>query len=35
MSPVAMCGMPNLERSMFACVPLPLPGAPYKSKFMK
>src|SRR2546426_5146531 len=33
MSPVAMCGIPKRERSMFACVPLPLPGAPYRSKF--
>src|SRR5216683_7490261 len=33
MSPVAMCGMPNRLRSMFAWVPLPLPGAPYRSRF--
>src|SRR2546428_1799514 len=33
MSPVAMCGMPKCERSMLAWVPLPLPGAPYKSRF--
>src|SRR5260370_37901527 len=33
MSPVAMCGMPKRDRIMFAWVPLPLPGAPYKSKF--
>src|SRR6202022_2797490 len=34
MSPVAMCGMPKRVRSMFACVPLPLPGAPYSSRFI-
>src|SRR5258708_32643180 len=33
MSPVAICGMAKRDRSMFAWVPLPLPGAPYKSKF--
>src|SRR2546430_6382745 len=33
MSPVAMCGMPKCERSMLAWVPLPLPGAPYRSRF--
>ncbi len=33
MSPVAMWGMPNFSRSMFACVPLPLPGAPYSRRF--
>src|SRR5205807_9400682 len=33
MSPVAMCGMPKWSRSMLAWVPLPLPGAPYRSKF--
>src|SRR6266851_65374 len=35
MSPVAMCGMPKRSRSMFAWVPLPLPGAPYSSKFIE
>ncbi len=34
MSPVAMCGMPNFERSMLAWVPFPDPGAPYSSKFI-
>src|SRR5213078_4110670 len=34
MSPVAMCGMPKCERSMLACVPFPLPGAPYRRRFM-
>src|SRR6202158_2770297 len=33
MSPVAICGMPKRDRSMFAWGPLPLPGTPYKSKF--
>src|ERR1700688_4692692 len=33
MSPVAMCGIPKCERSMLAWVPLPLPGAPYRSRF--
>src|SRR6266404_8718140 len=35
MSPVAMCGMPKRSRSMFACVPLPLPGAPYRRRFIE
>src|SRR5260370_10781359 len=34
MSPVAMCGMPKRSRSMFAWVPLPLPGAPYRRRFI-
>src|SRR6202011_2770316 len=35
MSPVAMCGMPNRVRSMFAWVPFPLPGAPYSNRFIE
>src|SRR5258708_16929492 len=27
--------MPKRSRSMFACVPLPLPGAPYRSRFIE
>src|SRR6202011_387779 len=35
MSPVAMCGMPNRVRSMFAWVPFPLTGAPYSNRLIE